>query len=528
MKQLIALCLVMAVLGYFAGSLGRRSQQQAANKEDASSGRNASLKSNRTPAVQSVIRSEDTIASLAEVPAPELYDRLSLWLLDASPQDMQEFWGSYQNRTDRSNDLNDLVFISWTRVDPEAAIAAAEGTEFAKYPWWAWACHEPETALKEVLARYQGKEQNTQGPIGNVMWGLGEFHPAWLREHINELPEEWMKNYALQGYVKWTDTENPRESIEFLQQHNGNIDKKLILALGREDPIEAYDLALKLSADGNNYRYRGLASAVIESLVTEDPGLLDQLKDHIKAPAQQMKIGLLQFDQLLKNDPKAAQKMAESSKGWLQQDQLTGLGKHYLKADPAKALEIAGQILSVGSEPFSRWSRVSYENGSSASGMGEPPAQAFIRQLFESDPNGLLDQMITPEGQPVAAFQRVGHNLVSANVEAFASWVNDQDNPTVYRQGAHYVSSQLRNEALYQESMDWAQSIPKEEDASLFNPQFQQITSTYQNWLKSDPAAAQAWKESTTLSEQELNQLNQYNVSPPNNSIQSIHPFQSQ
>ena len=115
-----------------SGSLVR-THQQAANDEETSSGGGASLKTNRAPAVQSVIRSDDTIASLAEVSAPELYDRLALSLLDASPQDIQEFWGSYQNRTDRSNDLNDLVFISWTRVDPESAIAAAEGTEFAKY-----------------------------------------------------------------------------------------------------------------------------------------------------------------------------------------------------------------------------------------------------------------------------------------------------------------------------------------------------------------------------------------------------------
>ena len=519
MKQLIALCLVMAVLGYFAGSLVR-TQQQAANDEETSSGGGASLKTNRAPAVQSVIRSDDTIASLAEVPAPELYDRLALWLLDASPQDMQEFWGSYQDRTDQSNDLNDLVFISWTRIDPESAIAAAEGTEFAKYPWWAWACHEPETALKEVLARYQGQE-NAE-PIGNVMWGIGEFHPEWLREHINELPEKWMRERALSGYVKWADTENPRESIEFLQEQNWTINKKTILALGREDPIEAYELALKLSSDGNNYRYRDLASEVIESLVSEDPGLLDQLKDHIKAPAQQIKIGLLQFEQLLKNDPEAAQKMAESSKGWLQQDQLTGLGRHYLKTDPAKALEIAGSILSVGKEPFSRWSRVSYENGSSASGMGEPPAEAFIKQLFDSDPGGLLNQMVSTEGEPVPSFARVGPELAAANIEAYANWVSNQDNPTVYRQGAEYVSNQLRNESLFEESMEWAQSIPRGEDENLYNPQFQQVSSSYQSWIRSDAEAAQAGKEAATLTDQERASLDK--VKPPTSNQGSIHP----
>jgi hypothetical protein len=78
--------------------------------------------------------------------------------------------------------------------------------------------------------------------------------------------------------------------------------------------------------------------------------------------------------------------------------------------------------------------------------------------------------------------------------------------------------------------MEWAQSIPKGEDDILYNPQFQQVSSSYQSWIHSDAEAAQAWKESATLTEQERTSLEKFK--PPTLNQGSPHyqpsPFQSQ
>lgn len=307
MKPVVAIIFTTVVLGYLAGSLGKRSFASESFREEISESQvSAGRGLVNNEGVPSTIKSNDTATTLAEIPGPELYDRLALWLLDASAAEMQEFWLSYSVRPDRSNNLNDLVFINWTRVDPEAAILAAEGTEFAHYPWRLWACHEPEKALREVLARYQGQED--QKRLGEVAWGLGEFHPDWLREHIDELPEE-IRSRALAGYRKLADTENPRESIAFLKSQGKQIDLKTIASIGRENPLEAYELAVEL--EGQGYHDRGLPGDLIDSIANENPAFLEHLKDHIKAPQDQKKVALKQFATLLATDPEAAQKQIE-------------------------------------------------------------------------------------------------------------------------------------------------------------------------------------------------------------------------
>ncbi|YCM42844.1 hypothetical protein V2O64_16165 [Verrucomicrobiaceae bacterium 227] len=503
MKLFVVTTLAMATLGYFSGSIGKQFTRSATSAGDQET---ASSFSNRDQAsydiVPSGIKSSDTIASLAEIPAPQLYDRLALWLLDASASEMQEFWTTYTARTDRTNDLNDLVFINWTRVDPEAAIAAAEGTEFDKYPWWAWACHEPEKALSEVLARYPGQEYQKQ--IGNVMWGLGEFHPAWLREHIDELPEKWMRDRALSGYVKFADTDNPLESIEFLKKHGRNIPRDTLVALGREDPLAAYQLALELKASESNYRYRELPDQLIDSLASENPALLDQLLPQITSPSGKMKIQFKQFESLLKLDPAAAEEQAKQlPKGWAREDQLAALAKHHLKENPEKAIEITALLLKDGGSQNPRYSQIYTENGSSTgSGMGESPANGLINQLSLTHPEALIDKVIASEG----SYYGVASAWAGQDLPAYAAWVNQQDDPKIFTTSAIIVSSTLTDKGHYVEAMDWVGSLDQDPQQPYLISD--RIANTYRPWLRSNPEEARTWKENATLDEKTVEQLN--------------------
>ncbi|MFT6864653.1 MAG: hypothetical protein ACJAVK_003221, partial [Akkermansiaceae bacterium] len=445
------------------------------------------------------IKSSDTIASLAEVPAAHLYDRLALWLLDASASEMQEFWTSYTAREDRTNDLNDLVFINWTRVDPEAAIAAAEGTEFSKYPWWAWACHEPEKALSEVLARYQGQENMEH--IGEVAWGLGEFHPAWLRDNLDDLPEKWMRDRALSGYVKFADTENPRESIEFLKSHRWNIDQKTIAAFGRDDPLAAYQLALELKGNDDNYRYHNLPDQLVDSLAAEDPILLNRLLAHVKSPQGKMKIQLKQFEGLLKRDPAAAEEKAkELPKGWAKEDQLAALARHHFKDNPEKAVEIAAFILQENGGLDSRYTWIYREGGSSGSGIGNDPIPSLLNQLTTSHGEALIEKVLTEEG----GYATVANAWAQQDLSGFAAWTNKQDNPDIYRNSALIVVSQLTEKRHYSEAMDWAQSLQTEETTSV--PY--QTRNTYRRWFQANPDEARTWKENASFDEAQVEQFN--------------------
>jgi|GEM_PF-1612217 len=500
MKLLVVTSLAMATLGYLTGSLGKQFRTADSSQEE-----NADTVplSNRghvaNDGVPSGIKSSDTIAALADIPAAHLYDRLALWLLDASASEMQEFWTSYTAREDRTNDLNDLVFINWTRVDPEAAIAAAEGTEFAKYPWWAWACHEPEKALSEVLARYPGQENRAR--IGEVAWGLGEFHPNWLRENLDDLPEKWMRDHALLGYVKFADTENPRESIEFLKSHGGNIDQKTIAAFGREDPLAAYQLALELKGNDGNYRYQELPDQLVDSLAADDPVLLDHLLAHVKSPQGKIKIQRKQFEGLLKRDPAAAEEKAkELPKGWAKEDQLAALAKHHFKDNPDKAIEIAALMLKENGNPNSRITWIYHEGSASGGAAGNNPIPDLINQLTTSHGEALIEKVLAEEG----SYATVGYAWAQQDLPGFAAWANKQDDPDIYQSSASIVISKLTEKAHYSEAMDWAESLHKEESPSLPYP----TRNTYQQWFQANPEEARAWKEKASLDDAQVEQFN--------------------
>ena len=151
--------------------------------------------------------SPDTAAVLHALPTEELYDRMALFLIDAKAGDFPAFYEELQKRSDRSSDLNDLLFIAWTRVDPEAAVAASRGTHDFKYAYWAWACHDPGGALASALAKKEG--------VRNAVWGIGEFHPGWLEKNWNLIPED-QRSSAIQGLLKWPNTESPEVTLRLL------------------------------------------------------------------------------------------------------------------------------------------------------------------------------------------------------------------------------------------------------------------------------------------------------------------------
>lgn len=332
---------------------------------------------------------------------------------------MQEFWPTYLERTDRTNDLNDLVFIHWTRVDPEAAIAAAEGTEFAKYPWWAWTCHEPQKALSEVLARYQ--DQDNKEPIGNVAWGIGEFYPAWLRENLDQLPEKWMRDRALSGYTKWADTEDPLATIEFLKEQGWHINQKTIAALGREDPVEAYRLALELKGDGHNYRYNDLPNQLIDSLIAEDPALVDQLLPEIKSPKAQANLRLRQFNAAIEADPAAAEEKARKlPEGWAREDHLSLLAQYHLKDNPEKALELTALLIKSTSLE-GRFTWIHYGNGGSGSGAGNSTLQPLVQHLIPTHARELMEAAVPSGDEDGGDYRPIGGHWADHDLTAFAN-----------------------------------------------------------------------------------------------------------
>ncbi|RYD46108.1 MAG: hypothetical protein EOP85_08080, partial [Verrucomicrobiaceae bacterium] len=186
------------------GANGSRSR--SSSQDDADSLRKDAAKLPRIPHRQS----EDTIESLIALDPASSYGRAAAWLADAGEEDIAAYWAAYQGGR-RTNDMTDLIFLNWTRVNPRGAIAAMAGSPDEHYAWWAWAAHDPKGALAEAMATNPDR-------VNNVTWGLGEFHPEWLRENFDKLPEHARSN-AIRGMMKWPDRQDPEGSLDFMKEH---------------------------------------------------------------------------------------------------------------------------------------------------------------------------------------------------------------------------------------------------------------------------------------------------------------------
>jgi len=132
------------------------------------------------PASGAVPRSEDTEESLLALPARELFGRLALWLLDADEAGIAGFRQRYVQQGGQDGEIIRLIFVNWTRLNPQGAINSAASDEDRYNVWHAWASHDPEAALTADAAAGGGMS-------GATCSAIGEFHPAWLLAHYNRL-----------------------------------------------------------------------------------------------------------------------------------------------------------------------------------------------------------------------------------------------------------------------------------------------------------------------------------------------------
>ena len=191
------------------------------------------------------LKSSDTAEDLLALPDSELYDRFTQWVFGASPAEISTFYQGYRERKKRNRDLLNLLFIAWTKVDPEPAISATRGTYDIQFAYWAWACHDPAKALVTAKERKEG--------VRHVVGGIGQFHPQWLVENFESIPG-WARGDALNGLNKWPDTQTPELTIPFLIAHNRTVPETSFLALARQDPAKAYQILKGLEPGSNGIR----------------------------------------------------------------------------------------------------------------------------------------------------------------------------------------------------------------------------------------------------------------------------------
>jgi hypothetical protein len=431
-------------------------------------------------------RSNDTLESLASLQGGELYPRLALWLVDAGEEDIAAYWQIYQ-KGKRSNEVTTLIFLSWTRLNPQA-ITFAAGSADEEFAWRAWACNDPQGAL--AAATVAGGER-----VKNVCNGLAQFHPAWLREHFDELPQD-VRNSALSRFRKYGDTENPLEMLKFNREHGGFFDGSTLRALISKDPSAALEWA-----KGNSQAMQTLTSQMAE----ESPDELARLAARSPSGATKRTLEAALFANLIKADADAA--FAEAKATVLPRaaaEKCAAVGLALVKSDPAKAFEMAEHLFATC--PDAMMKRQLWEMpGSSGSSTltAVPGVPDFMSALMFQDPAKAMDIVAAiprDSSQDIHAFDELSDLCLQRDVTAYAEWVKGQGDPVIRRDGIKKVIVQLQKDGRYANAADWALSLP---EINRLND----IQSMFNSWAGTNLTEARAWLDSVDLPAEEKRKI---------------------
>ena len=453
---------------------------------------------------KSTLRSADTLGSVIELGADISYQRLSLWLLDANKDDIAAYWSQYRERENQERDVTDLIMISWTRVDPVGAVTAEKGTRYENYAWWAWASHNPRAALDAV-------QSMSPDFTPNVAWGIGEFHPAWLREHFDEMPPEGRAN-ALMGLAKWGETDDPEATLDFLMKNGWDPPAEMLGHMVRQDPWAAIEWIEKhANTLKSRYRWgRDPMDSLYKLLGESHPEVLEQLA--AKTPSGETKRNMesILFSHLLQEDLEAAVRQAKTTEApKIAIERLSLVGLRLLRENPDRAFEIAKQLFSDHPNALNNRSHVFFPHGSSSRGGDGGGSLQLLQALVAEDPVRAMTTFAAGPYEPANALSYTANTVSSIwaerDLEGYAQWVVDRDDPDIQKRAAPAIVGILTQQQRYEEALEWSMGTVEDHAHYPLGPLIQQ-------WSLLDPNAASQWIEQADIPEERKPTYRKYAV----------------
>ncbi len=431
-------------------------------------------------------RSADSLATLLVVGEPASYARLAAWMATAGADDIAAYWEFYRNLGDPSDKITQLVFLNWTRVDPQAAISHDTPDRHA---WWAWACHDPQAALAAAIAA---------GPdyIPTVARGIGEFQPDWLRRHFDEIPDSARKD-ALAGMGKWGDVENPMAMVEFSRKFGLKPDFTTLKVLTSKDPWTAFDWV----KENESLRYDPFMDQFVAQMAEESPDRLARLASQTPPGTAKRKMETALFQNLLKMDPEAAIAEAKAIQApRLAAERLAAVGLSLVKSDPERAMEMAESLLTICPDammkPYSLSVPGRRTGGGASSVVG---VVQLMDSLLSEDPVKLLDMVVakmTDEENNNSGLESLSDQWLERDMVGYAEWLKRQSAGEVRNRGTQKVIWRLQGMGEYRDAADWAMSMPVGSRNSMIN-------SVTMGWATKDARGASEWLEAADLPEAE-------------------------
>ncbi len=450
-------------------------------------------------------RSTDTLETLAALDDAQLYPRLALWLADASEPDIAAFWSSYSKKEDSSEDIIQLIFLHWTRLDPQRAIAAGKEYDDESYAWWAWAYHDPQAALTAAIAADAGDETD----VDTVVEGICEFHPDWLLKNLDKIPAEYLSSF---GHAKCGSAiKDPLELLKFLKRQDFDTDPEIYKALAREDPWTAIEWATQNPQDSSDPLLNpdDTLPTVIRALAEESPDELARIAE--RTPSGQAKLAMeaALFENLVKTDPAAALGQAKSATvPRTAAERYAALGLSVAQTDSAQAFQLAKDLLAACPNAMDLTAPIYTPDGEETVSLEIPGVSELFSELMIRQPQQVMELIAAlPQGSENDQFHPFSKQWIEQDFASYTNWVNQQIDPAIRESGAAHIVAALEQSHHYQEAAEWASSMNLSDNESL--------DGVLKKWREQDPDAPALWLENADLSPARKTTIRALLASPP-------------
>lgn len=429
-------------------------------------------------------KSADTVETLLALDDAALLPRLAAWLPGAPAQDIAAYWTGYRAAGNPKPWIIDLTFIHWTRLDPEGAIAAAVGTPDSLCPWWAWSANDPGAALAAAA-------NATPKILEGVAGGIGRFHPDWLLEHLDLVPES-VRPVALRLFKEQHGGENPLKSLEFMRENGLGSDAGTFKNLVRDDPWAALDWA---EQNPSILERDGTLEILAETVAGEHPDDLERIAASLPSGLLKRTMEAAAFGQLAAENPQAAMAAAKATESdFIAAQRYATIGASLARTDPDQAFGIlemfwgdaqGGPALASKDYPLSQ---VATPDGVAERMSGSIEIDKLTRALVESDPERLVRTALAA-GKPVDS---VTSMWAGYDVASYAAWADRQTDPAIREPAVATLIGRLKGMGQYAEAIEWMGTTGKAGNSNL--------NSLMRDWGRSDPGGAAAWVRTSNLS----------------------------
>ncbi|MCP5545495.1 MAG: hypothetical protein H7A49_16490 [Akkermansiaceae bacterium] len=420
--------------------------------------------------------------SLLALDGAELYVRFAVWLCGADEASVAEFWDGYRSSNARDYETSLLVFLRWTMLDADAALTAVTPDDQHEV-WRAWAAHDPEGALAAAIRDGRNEARTS------VVASLAVFHPGWLLDRFQNLPEDLQAaaRLYLNAHAEHTD---PDLLLSFAKTTG---DRQMMSAtfqsLIAKDPVDAWTwlqqnpgyLFFGGSSDAVNFVFGNVGPSRLRDL--------ERVASSMPAGELRRQVENKRFEILLASDPDAALAEAEATEvPILAADRLSLVGISLLTKDPEKSFGIAETICSRMNGSLEENVRVVYPGGDLNLYGGPQEIYGFFSNLATVDPGRAIDIALRGIDNPAdsSLFESLARTWADQDVDAFGRWIEQQAEPRARTPATRVIVSELRKSNRFGEAIEWAARTPG-------------IGAIYQPGHEISPADAEAWLESTDL-----------------------------